>query len=83
MSQGHGDPSIPPASQAKHDEAEAAGRERYLDPATGFWVFTAAFLRARGHCCGSDCRHCPYPAAAQREAGRGTIRDRDPPEVPE
>ncbi|MBA4067805.1 MAG: hypothetical protein C0501_29725 [Isosphaera sp.] len=26
----------------------------------GRWVFTAAFLRARGYCCGSGCRHCPY-----------------------
>jgi hypothetical protein len=26
----------------------------------GRWVFTATFLRKRGYCCGSDCRHCPY-----------------------
>ena len=24
------------------------------------WVFTAHFLRKRGHCCESRCRHCPY-----------------------
>lgn len=23
-------------------------------------VFTAAYHLARGHCCGSACRHCPY-----------------------
>ena len=23
-------------------------------------VFTAHFLRERGYCCESDCRHCPY-----------------------
>lgn len=23
-------------------------------------VFTAAYLRRRGACCGSGCRHCPY-----------------------
>lgn len=23
-------------------------------------VFTAAFLRKRGYCCESGCRHCPY-----------------------
>ncbi|WP_350208759.1 DUF5522 domain-containing protein [Botrimarina sp.] len=23
-------------------------------------VFTARFLLARGRCCGSGCRHCPY-----------------------
>jgi hypothetical protein len=26
----------------------------------GRWVFTATFLRKRGYCCGSGCRHCPY-----------------------
>lgn len=26
----------------------------------GLIVFTAAYHRARGHCCGSDCLHCPY-----------------------
>jgi hypothetical protein len=24
-------------------------------------VFTAKFLLRRGYCCGSGCRHCPYP----------------------
>ncbi len=23
-------------------------------------VFTAAYLRKRGYCCESGCRHCPY-----------------------
>jgi len=26
----------------------------------GFVVFTAAFHRRRGECCGSGCRHCPF-----------------------
>ncbi len=25
-----------------------------------YLVFTAAYLRKRGFCCGSGCRHCPY-----------------------
>jgi hypothetical protein len=25
-----------------------------------FMVFTEKFLRARGYCCESGCRHCPY-----------------------
>jgi hypothetical protein len=29
-------------------------------------VFTAAYHRKRGSCCGSGCRHCPY---GFREAG--------------
>lgn len=27
----------------------------------GLMVLTAEFLRKRGYCCGSGCRHCPYP----------------------
>jgi hypothetical protein len=44
-----------------HDAAVAAGEEGYLDPETGYFVFTAATLAARGTCCDSGCRHCPYP----------------------
>ncbi len=29
--------------------------------ADGRMVFTAAHHRRRGYCCGSGCRHCPYP----------------------
>ncbi len=30
----------------------------YLE--NGLMVFTAAFLKRRGFCCRSGCRHCPY-----------------------
>ncbi len=26
----------------------------------GLMVFTAEYLRKRGYCCRSGCRHCPY-----------------------
>lgn len=26
----------------------------------GFMVFTSHYLKQRGYCCGSGCRHCPY-----------------------
>jgi hypothetical protein len=45
---------------AAHAAAVAAGEPGYSDAATGLYVFTAAALRARETCCGSDCRHCPY-----------------------
>ena len=45
---------------AVHADAMARGRTHYDDPATGFLVFTAAFLAARTKCCNSFCRHCPY-----------------------
>jgi hypothetical protein len=44
----------------RHDAAVAAGEPGYLDPETGLFVLTAAYLKARGECCGSGCRHCPY-----------------------
>jgi hypothetical protein len=31
----------------------------------GLMVLTAEFLRKRGYCCGSGCRHCPYPKGEQ------------------
>jgi hypothetical protein len=43
-----------------HEAAIAAGEPGYLDPETGFFVFTAAALAAKGECCQSGCRHCPY-----------------------
>jgi hypothetical protein len=45
-----------------HAQALAAGRAGYLDPTTGLFVLTAAFLAERGHCCDRGCRHCPYLA---------------------
>jgi hypothetical protein len=30
-----------------------------------FLVFTATFLRRRGYCCKSGCRHCPYDEEAK------------------
>ena len=34
------------------------GRDYYVE--NGLWVFTAEYLRRRGYCCQSGCRHCPY-----------------------
>jgi hypothetical protein len=56
-----------------HDGAESRGELSYRDPRTGYQVFTAATLRGRGSCCGSGCRHCPWPAEEQRRAGRRII----------
>jgi hypothetical protein len=54
-------PEISPAARAAHDAAVADGQEGYVDPDSGFFVFTADYLGGRGRCCGSGCRHCPYP----------------------
>ena len=34
-------------------------RDTYIDPDTGYSVFTQAFLKRRP-CCGNGCRHCPW-----------------------
>jgi hypothetical protein len=60
-------PSRLPLEHPGRDEALAAhaaalgrGEAGYLDPATGLFVLTAAFLADRGTCCDRGCRHCPY-----------------------
>jgi hypothetical protein len=47
---------------SRHAAALEAGELGYVDPETGLFVLTAAFLRDRGSCCASGCRHCPYVA---------------------
>jgi len=44
----------------RHAEAVADGVPVYADPTSGLSVFTAPFLAARGWCCESGCRHCPF-----------------------
>lgn len=53
-------PADDPRVRAAHDAAVAAGEGGYLDPDSGLFVLTAAYLRERGYCCGNGCRHCPY-----------------------
>jgi hypothetical protein len=55
---------------AAHRDAIESGRPTYPDPITGYQVFTAAYLLARGTCCDTGCRHCPYlHTDPQQEAG--------------
>jgi hypothetical protein len=63
-----------------HEAACARGEHAYTDPETGYTVFTRLAHLARGKCCGSACRHCPFghenvaPALRERIAG-GTGAD--------
>lgn len=43
-----------------HQDACDRGDTHYVDPASGYRVFTEVAHKARGKCCGSGCRHCPY-----------------------
>jgi hypothetical protein len=48
-----------PASAQKNDEGNfVEGVDFYLED--GLMVLTGRFLRKRGYCCESGCRHCPY-----------------------
>jgi len=51
------------------------GVDYYLE--NGAWVFTAAYHRKRGYCCGNVCRHCPYgnsPADREKAATEDSAR---------
>ena len=45
---------------AAHDAAVSAGDAGYIDPESGLFVLTAAYLAERATCCNQGCRHCPY-----------------------
>jgi iron complex transport system substrate-binding protein len=47
-------------ARERHAQACASNQSTYIDPATGYTVFTAYYLKQRGSCCGSGCRHCPW-----------------------
>lgn len=42
-----------------HRYAVAQNRDTYIDPASGYSVFTTMYLKKRP-CCGNGCRHCPH-----------------------
>eukprot|EP00966_Prymnesium_polylepis_P203947 4724872-Prymnesium_polylepis.1 len=39
--------------------AQSPPRDTYIDPGTGYSVFTSHYLKRRP-CCGNGCRHCPW-----------------------
>lgn len=49
---------IEPDSDRQGRRQLIEGRDFYLE--YGLMVLTARYLEARGHCCESGCRHCPY-----------------------
>ena len=71
MAHHYGD--VSPAALAAHDRADAAGEDGYVDPTTGYVVFTRSALAARGRCCGNGCRHCPYDDDERRASGAAAV----------
>lgn len=53
---------------ARHEQALDSRMSTYLDPVTGFVVFTADYLSERGYCCSAGCRHCPWEGGWRRPA---------------
>ena len=43
----------------RHAIKSVPQRDTYIDPDTGYSVFTGAYLKRRP-CCGNACRHCPW-----------------------
>ena len=43
-----------------HEAAMRRDLDTYIDPLSGYIVFTEKALLAVGACCESNCRHCPY-----------------------
>ncbi|WP_192346555.1 DUF5522 domain-containing protein [Algoriphagus sp. Y33] len=41
----------------------ALSSEDFYFNAQGLMVFTKKYHLKRGYCCGSGCKHCPYPKA--------------------
>lgn len=44
----------------KNPFPKLTSEDYYLNEA-GLMVFTAKYHLKRGYCCGSGCKHCPYP----------------------
>jgi hypothetical protein len=58
-----------PRVLAAHEAALRTGAPGYVDPVSGFFVFTAQELWDRGRCCHSGCRHCPFEDGARGPRG--------------
>ena len=59
---------------ALHQQAVLERSDTYIDPLSGYKVFTSAAL-GRRKCCGNACRHCPYQYQGVKENNRAFISD--------
>jgi hypothetical protein len=50
--------------------------EDYYFNEKGLLVFTEKYLLARGYCCGSGCRHCPYNYEAVPQPKRSYLLEK-------
>ena len=52
------------------------GLDFYIE--NGRYVFTEHYLRKRGYCCQSGCRHCPYGFKKEEESATDKPGDETP-----
>ncbi|TDQ14936.1 hypothetical protein DFQ04_2817 [Algoriphagus boseongensis] len=45
----------------KKNQSSPLTKEDYYINENGLMVFTEKYHLKRGYCCGSGCKHCPYP----------------------
>jgi hypothetical protein len=68
-----------PSDQSAPQPDLILGKDYYLEDER--MVFTADFLRRRGYCCESGCRHCPYgfgPEGLKRKLAAEKIAREEP-----
>ncbi len=56
-----------------HACAVREGKTTYIDPVTGYSVFTQLASERLGKCCGSGCRHCAWGHANVNEKRRAAL----------
>ncbi|KAJ3287886.1 hypothetical protein HDU79_005356 [Rhizoclosmatium sp. JEL0117] len=61
-----------------HTAACAAKQQMYDDPATGYSVMTAWYLKEKQECCGNACRHCPYGHSRVKDSTRRKNKIKSP-----
>mmetsp|Transcript_30623 Transcript_30623/g.37399 ORF Transcript_30623/g.37399 Transcript_30623/m.37399 type:complete len:166 (+) Transcript_30623:95-592(+) len=62
-----------------HRHALKTNSKTYIDPLTGFTVFTEIQHLQRGKCCGNRCRHCPYEWANVPPSKKSSSSSRSTP----
>ena len=55
------------AEEPEKPNALVEGRDFYIE--NGLYVFTEHYLKNRGYCCESGCRHCPYGFNKEKHTG--------------
>lgn len=61
---------IPKKIKAPQPDTLQENLDYYIE--NGYWVFTEYYHLKRGYCCGSGCRHCPYPLKKKDKPQPGT-----------